>query len=69
MGCNHNNDGQPTIHIIHNFFLTLTLTKQNKMLSIVSVDHGNNMIVWTVWGQLILLIPDITHNVYRQTEA
>ena len=35
----------PTIHIIHNFFLTLTLTKQNKMLSIVSVDHGNNMIV------------------------
>ena len=35
----------PTIHIIHNFFLTLTLTKQNKMLSIVSVDHGNNIIV------------------------
>ena len=33
----------PTIHIIHNFFLTLT--KQNKMLSIVSVDHGNNIIV------------------------
>ena len=58
----------PTIHIIHNFFLTLTLTKQNKMLSIVSVDHGNNMIVWTVWGQLILLISDIMYTDRQKLE-
>lgn len=63
----------PTIHIIHNFFLTLTLTKQNKMLSIVSVDHGNNMIVCRPGereGRWDSSPCQLWHNVYRQyTEA